>query len=208
MSLLGAVAIVVALTVQIAEQIETNSFVPENYFAYFSIQTSIINMIALLISGLSGFSTTRDSRNWSALRAHLVAYAVITAAVYNVLLRERVADLAEVSLVQWPNEVTHVWIPVYLVLDWILNPHRSKLSATSLSVGLALPLIWVAGTLVRGEITGWYPYYFMDPSSDAGLVVQSAYIGVIGLVIIVTLAAAGLVNRIHDSLLPTKGLRS
>lgn len=198
----------IALTVQIAEQIETNTFVPENYFAYFSIQTSIINMIVLLICGLSGFSTIKDSRNWSALRAHLVAYSVITAAVYNVLLRDRVADLTDVALVQWPNEVTHVWIPVYLVLDWILNPHRSKLSAPSLSAGLVLPLVWVAVTLARGEITGWYPYYFMDPNSATSLVVQGAYIGVIGLVIIVTLAAAGLVNKIHDQLLPTKGLRS
>jgi hypothetical protein len=207
LSLLAAVTVVVALTVQIAEQVATNRFVPESYFAYFTIQSSIINVVVLLASGLHGFSTTKDSTNWTAVRAHIVAYAVITASVYNLLLRDVVVDSSAPPLLQWPNEITHVWIPLYLVLDWILNPNRSHLPAKALSLGVLFPLLWVLFTLGRGEITGWYPYQFMNPDSEMGVIGQVTHLGVIGLLIILTLIGTGMVNRIHDKLTPTGGLR-
>jgi hypothetical protein len=199
--------VVIALTVQIAEQVATNRFVPENYFAYFTIQTSIINIVVLLMTGLHGFGTTKDSRNWTAVRAHILAYAVITASVYNLLLRDVVVDPTAPPLLQWPNEITHVWIPLYLVLDWILNPHRSQLSPKALALGVLLPLLWVLFTLGRAELTGWYPYEFMNPRSEMGMIGQATHLGVIGLLIILTLIGTGMVNRIHDKLIPTGGLR-
>ena len=207
LSLIAAVAIVIALTVQIADQVVNDAFNPEEYFSYFTIQSSLGNIVVLVACGIYGLQTPRDSRLLAALRSHFLAYALVTAAVYNLLLRNLpAAERAWVSSVQWPNEITHVWIPLYFVLDWLLNPHRPKLPRASLPLGLLFPLVWFGYTLVHGHLTGWYPYAFMNPSSDAGWLGVAVYAGGIGVTIAALLLAAGLMNLIHLRIQPARPL--
>lgn len=207
MSLLAGAVVVIALSAQITEQVLAGSFRPERYFSYFTIQTSLINIGVLLLTGLHGLRSARDSQRWTAIRAHIVSYAVITGAVYNLLLRDIPVEPGMPVLEQWPNEITHVWIPLYLVLEWIINPDRAHLTWKALSTGVIFPLAWLGFSLTRGQLTGWYPYDFMDPTGPLGIPGQLAYLGVIGLIIILMLVATGLLNRIHQNFLPSKTLR-
>lgn len=205
-SLLAGVLVLIALSAQITEQVLAGSFRPERYFSYFTIQTSLINIGVLLMTGLHGLRSARDSHNWTTIRAHIVSYAVITGAVYNLLLRDIPVEPGSPVLQQWPNEVTHVWIPLYLVLEWLINPARAHLSWKALSAGMVFPLLWLGFSLTRGQLTGWYPYEFMDPAGPLGVPGQVAHLGVIGLIIILMLVATGLLNRIHQNLAPSKTL--
>lgn len=202
LSVLAGVAVLIALTSQITQQVLASAFVPEEYFSYFTIITSLINIVVLVLTGLHGFRTATDAKGWTAIRAHIVAYAVITGVVYNVLLRN--IPVAEGSPVfpQWPNEITHVWIPLYLVLDWLINPHRSRLSWKLSSLGVVLPLAWLAGSLLRGYLTGWYPYGFMNPTGELGVFGVVSHLGLIALMIIFSLSATALINQIHQNLRP------
>jgi len=202
-SLLAGVSVLVALSGQITEQVLVGSFRPERYFSYFTIQTSLINIAVLLLTGLHGLRSARDYRHWTAIRAHIVSYAVITGVVYNLLLRNIPAEPGMPVLQQWPNDITHVWIPLYLVLDWLVNPERSYLSWKALSAGIIFPVFWLGFALVRGQLTGWYPYSFINPAGELGVPGQLAHVGVMGLIIILTLVATGLINRIHHSLSPS-----
>jgi hypothetical protein len=201
----AAMAITVALAVQITDFVLNDSFIPNRYFAYFTIQTSLANIALLVICGLWGLQTLRDNPTLAGIRAHFVSYAIITGAVYNTLLRDLpVAEGAWTSSVTWPNDVTHIWIPLYFVLDWILNPHRQKLPRWTLIVGLAFPGTWFAFTLIRGELTGWYPYSFLNPGADAGWAGVGVYATAIGVMIIVLLGATILINSIHQRLRPQR----
>jgi hypothetical protein len=142
LNFLAATAAIAALTVQITDQVLNDAFVPERYFSYFTIQTSLANIVVLVLGGSVGLQSARDSRGIAALRANFVAYAIITGAVYNVLLRDSPgAEGAYLSPIQWPNEITHVWIPLYFALDWIVNPHRLKLpGCVGALEGRTLPL--------------------------------------------------------------------
>lgn len=200
-NLLAAGAVIVALTVQIMNRVANDAFSAEEYFSYFTILTSLGNIVLFIAAGLYGLQSNRDTRLLSAVRASFVVYAIITAAVYNLLLRNLPTEEGVwVSPVQWPNEVTHVWIPLYLVLDWALNPSRARLPSLTAVLGLSFPLAWLAFTLVRGDLTGWYPYAFLNPTSEAGWPGVALYAGGIAVVIVVTFIAVTLVNLIHHKL--------
>lgn len=207
-NLFAAATIIVALTVQIADRVANGEFNAEHYFSYFTIQSSLGNIVVLVAAGVYGLQSPRDTPLLSGVRAHFVAYSLITATIYNVVLRDLPArDGVWVSPVQWPNEITHVWIPAYFLLDWILNPHRPRLPSWTLPLGCAFPLAWLSFTLVHGGLTGWYPYDFMDPTRDAGWLGVAVYAGGIGVTIIVILAATALVNIIHDTIRPKRLLK-
>ena len=207
LNFVAAIVIVAALAVQITDQVLNGAFVPERYFSYFTIQTSLANIVVLVLTGIVGLQSARDTRALAALRANFVAYAIITGAVYNALLRDLPsAEGAYVSPIQWPNEITHVWIPLYFALDWILNPHRHKLPGWTMVAGLAYPLAWFTFTLTRGELTGWYPYAFLNPTGAAGWTGVWTYAAGIALIIVALVSATALVNLIHHNLHPANKL--
>lgn len=193
----GAVAliIVMALVAQIEDQVVQGTFNPSTYFSYFSIQTSVANALALGVSAVTTFFVQRLPRPFSYVKGSLVAYAVVTAAVYNLLLRDNVQESGAPSVLDWPIEVTHVWIPLYLVVEWALNPYRNRLGWSFLGWGLLYPAVWTVGTMIRGAITGWYPYDFFDPSGPAGWLGVAGYSLAIGLFCLVSLGLALAINR-------------
>jgi hypothetical protein len=121
-----------------------------------------------------------------------VPYAVVTAVVYNALLRG--IPTVGYEGVQWPNEVLHVWVPIIIVLDWVLAPGRPTLAWKTLWITAAYPLAWVAFTLVRGFATGWFPYPFLEPAT--GFVSVCGYIVGIAVFIIGVGALAVWVSRV------------
>jgi hypothetical protein len=161
---LGAgTALVVALGFQIVEKILNNAMIADQYFSYFTIQSSFIAATVLLIGGVSALRRSEDSLAYTVARMSVVAYAVVTAVVYNVLLRG--IPTTGFHSTPWPGELMHVWVPIFIVLDWLLSPGRTRLRWTALRIVVVYPLVWLAFTLVRGAITGWYPYPFLEPST-------------------------------------------
>ena len=155
-----------AMATQVTELVLNGEFVPSEYFAYFTIESSLINIVVLLVGGVLAVRWLRDPELYTAVRMSTVAYALVTAAVYNVLLR----GLPPTGFVgvQWPNEVMHVWIPVFIALDWLLSPGRARLGWKRLWLVVSFPIAWCAFTLIRGAVDGWYPYPFIDPTGDGG----------------------------------------
>lgn len=198
LALVAAATLAVALFTQISDQIHHQAFVPEEYFSYFSIQTSIANMVVLTITGLHQLQSHVDSRALVGVRHSLVAYAIVTGSVYNLLLRDLPPKPGGfVSDIAFPNEVIHVVIPAYLVLDWILSPHGAALPWRSMAWGLVYPIGWLGGTLVRGDLAGWYPYAFLNPSNPAGWSGVGAHVLGIALFISALLAAGLMLNRLY-----------
>ena len=190
-----ALIIVMALVAQVEDQVVQGTFNPGTYFAYFSIQTSIANALALGVSAVTTFFVGRLPRSFSFIKGSLVAYAIVTAAVYNLLLRDDVSGSEAPALLDWPIETTHVWVPLYLIAEWALNPYRQRLSLAFLAWGLLYPAIWIVGTMARGALTGWYPYDFFDPNGPAGWLGVAGYTLAIGGLCAASLGLTLLINR-------------
>lgn len=182
--LLAGVGLLATLVIQIADRVVNNAFDPWEYFSYFTIETSLMNIVVFVVGGVLAFRLPRDTGLYTTVRMATLTYAIVTAGVYNLLLRNVPHD--GFQGLGWPNEVIHVWIPLLIVLDWLISPGRPALAWRRLPVVMIYPVAWLAYSLVRGAVSdGIYPYPFLDPAT-AGWGSVIAYIvglsiGLVGL---------------------------
>ncbi len=170
--LAAGLGLVAALTFQIIEKVVNNDMVAEEYFSFFTIESSMIAAVALIVGGIMALRIPVDTVPYTVVRMSVLSYAVVTAIVYNLLLRG-LPDEGFVSS-PWPGELMHVWIPIFIALDWLISPGRPALRWTGLRYVVIFPLVWLAFTMLRGAATGWFPYPFLEPST--GWLSISAYV--------------------------------
>lgn len=184
-----SILLVSAILTQIIDESLHDSFVPAEYFSYFTIQSAVLVAAVLAAGGVSALRRGADSELLTSARLAVLCYAVVTGVVYAALLRGVPTD--GYAGIAWPNEALHVWAPLFVAADWLLGPGRSAVAWKRLWATLIFPLAWLSFTLVRGAATGWYPYPFLDPDSAAGWAGVLAHIVAIA-VFIAVIAVAGI----------------
>lgn len=172
--LAAALLVLAAIITQIADQLGAKVFVPSEYFSYFTVQSSMMNVVVLGAGAYLALKFKRDTVLYTGVRMATVTYAVVTGVVYNVLLRS-LPPTGYVGI-QWPNEVEHVWIPLYILIDWLFATGRARLAWRWVWAAIAYPLAWCAYTLVHGAVAAWYPYPFIDPTGPGGWANVAMYI--------------------------------
>jgi len=130
-----------------------------NFFSYF---TNLSNLIAASVLLLCVFKSNRGAMDL--LRYVSVVNMTVVGLVFAVLLRD--VDLG--SLLPWVNFVLHYVMPVAIVLDWLVNPPALKLHSKSILFAFVFPAIYLVYVVVRGAMTGWYPYPFLNPTNVGG----------------------------------------
>ena len=207
-----AVAVVLAIAAQLSQSVSnwtaagvTNlALSVTNFFSFFTIESNVLTVVVCLVGAF--FLITRkggEDPGWfTGLRAGVATYMVVTGIVYNLLLRG--IELPQGTTVPWSNEVLHVVAPVWMLLDWLLVPGRTRLAWKAIWGIVAFPLVWVVYTLVRGPITPdemqdrpfWYPYPFLNPNlSENGYLSVTFYVILIAVVIGLTAAGVVWVSR-------------
>jgi hypothetical protein len=107
---------------------------------------------------------TSPSESDVAIRGGVIVYIVFVGLVFNTLLRD--VDLS--SLIPWVNVVVHFLLPIAGLLDWLIWPPRRRLPLRIAFLWLVWPVVYVAYSLIRGAITGFYPYPFFNPGAVGG----------------------------------------
>jgi hypothetical protein len=130
-----------------------------NFFSYF---TNLSNLIAASVLLLCVFKSNRGAMDL--LRYASVVNMAVVGLVFAVLLRD--VDLG--SLLPWVNFVLHYVMPMAIVLDWLLNPPAAKLHSKNFLFTCVFPALYLVYVVVRGAITGWYPYPFLNPANVGG----------------------------------------
>ena len=180
-----------ALVTQVTAELLHDSFKPGEYFSYFTIESSMMNVVVLLVGGALAWRWHRDTELFTSVRVAILSYAVITGLVYNVLLRNIPGD-GSYEPPRWCNEVMHVWVPIFILLDWLLVPGRARVPWKRLWLVISYPLAWLAFTMIRGAIMGWYPYPFLEPAGAGGIPGVLVYVvGIAAFIIAVASAAIG-----------------
>jgi hypothetical protein len=156
---LGVVALVGTLLVSN----DNPGFTAANFFSYFTVESNVLAAIVLL--GLAAVPSAAESTE--GLRAATTLYMVITGVVYNALLRGVDVGIESTAFGELCNELLHVVVPVALLLDWLLVPPLRRIGRDRALLFLLFPLLYLGYSLARGEITGWYPYPFLNPG-DGG----------------------------------------
>ena len=119
----------------------------------------------------------RRPRALEMLRAAAATSLIASGILYLVLLP---------PILSWADAVLYIAAPVAVVADWLLVPPRRKMRVHALPLWLALPMVFICYSLIRGHITGNYAYPFLDPALSGGYpgVVVSGVVSVSILVVV------------------------
>ncbi len=146
-----------------------------NFFSYFTIQSNLCAAAILLWTAQPRAATPRRD----SLRGAAVLYLVTTGIVYASLLADEAARRH--AIIPWVDLILHRLVPIVLLADWIIEPPANPLPFRRALIWLAYPLAWLGYTMIRGGITGWYPYPFLRPDQPGGVAATLAYCGTITL---------------------------
>jgi len=129
------------------------------YFAYFTILTNTFVTPVMARAAVA----PNSAAGLNAPRVELMAVTSIlfVCIVYNLLLAARwdpqgwqkVADV-----------IVHNVVPPVFALFWLLRPHGA-LKWSDAGFAALWPLAYAVYGLTRGAMDGFYPYFFMDPTS-------------------------------------------
>lgn len=186
---LGSVVLVLAAIVaQAVVLADVNAFDPTRFFAFFTIQSNLIGVVAFLWLLVVG--RRRRSRRLEVLRGAAAVYLTVTFFVVIFLLSGVDVQLQLV----WVDVVLHKIFPVIVVVDWVLDPPTHRLTARDLIRWLVYPLIWTVLTVIRGALDGWYPYPFLDPANGGYAQVAVVVVGVLVGFIVISAAILAIGN--------------
>jgi len=176
---LAAATILSSVIWQVTDRLTHNLFRPGEYFAYFSIQGTLIAAVMLGYTGWLSWTGTPERKEVTIARVSATTYEIVIAVVYNALLRGTPGDVRDAGYA-WPvipNEIMHVWAAVLILLDWLLIAGYPKLRLKASLWVAVFPLAWLAFSVTRGIIDGWWAYWFLNPNEKAGLAGMLEYIG-------------------------------
>lgn len=167
-------------------------FSPWNFFSYFTIDSNVIAVVALLWAAVA----IKPSSALQIFRGGATLYMVITGIVTVTLLSDLQLDLTLPAV----DLILHKIIPLMMVLDWLIDPPRLRLSIKQVSLWFIFPIAWLVYTLIRGAIVGWYPYPFLNPGLTGGYGPVTLYaIGILACGIVIAAILVGLVHLTNHS---------
>lgn len=193
-----------------------------NYFSLFTILTTLLSIVALLSAAIWSLRHPGTSREPFVIALSFAAVAgpiFLLGLVYNILLRAAPSGIALTdpagiaALDSYAVEILHVVLPIYFLLDLLFAPRRRGLPWWSLAVIVGYPLVWLAYTMVRGELVSnpdgthpwWYPYPFLDPHGEGGYASAFTYVAVMMVAFMAIGAIIILVGRYREKRATTRG---
>ena len=122
--------------------------------AYFTILTNLL--VAVVFTGLA--SRPQIAHSW--VVAGSMLSILLVGVIYALLLHGK-TELGGGAAVA--NALLHMATPVLVPLFWSVFVPKGKLTWSHPLVWAIYPLTYLAYSLIRGLLTGKYPYPFLDP---------------------------------------------
>jgi hypothetical protein len=158
---------------QVSDRLAHNLFRPTEYFSYFTITSCLLSGVVLVIAGLGVLRNQPETKALTLARLTMAVSMVIVGVIYNALLANSAPDARDVGYA-WPvlpNQVIHTYMPIVIFLEWLFTNTGVALKIKSSFWVLIYPLTWLAFSITRGYIQGWWAYWFIDPQYGIGTMV-------------------------------------
>ena len=155
---------------QVSDRMMHNLFRPTEYFSYFTITSCLLTAVVLTLSAIQLTRGQAETKLLSLTRLTTAVSMVIVGVMYNALLRGGAPDPRDVGY-DWPvlpNEIMHTYVPMLIFIEWLFTRTTIALKINQAFWVLVYPLAWLAFSIIRGIITGWWPYWFIDPQYGIG----------------------------------------
>jgi len=178
MALVGWFAIIAQFGITYNLHLNPVAEMVTRFFSYFTIDTNIL--VAICCTSIAIAPNSGWGRFFSGQRslAATAVYILVVGLIYNVILR---AIWKPVGLQWLVNELLHSVIPVLFLLFWLVSAPKNHLQWKNIWAWLIYPLIYTVLVFIRGPLSGFYPYPFID-ISQIGL--QQCIINAIGIAVL------------------------
>lgn len=142
---------------------ETNGLTPwqatGRFFGFFTILTNILVAFCLSSVLLKPASFIGHFFSRPSVIAPIVVYIFIVGLVYNTILRY---IWEPKGLQKWVDESLHVVVPLLFVFYWMLLVRKGSLKWIYPFRWLIYPAIYLVYALLRGVVSGFYAYPFIN----------------------------------------------
>lgn len=161
-----------------------------NTLSYFTILTNLLVAIVSTASALrsAGSNAANTLLTRTSTMSAVAVYIFIVGLTYSLLLRS-IWDPTGLSLVL--DVALHDVTPILYVLFWFFFVPKGTLRWSQPISWLIYPVLYVIYSLIRGAITGLYPYYFVDvkllgyPKALLNTLLMLIGFWIVGLVVVV-----------------------
>lgn len=130
-----------------------------SYFSYFTILTNFLMALAFTAPLLS--PTTKLHRFFTkpSVRGAIALYITFVAVVYHLMLR----GLWDPQGLQLATDIAlHTVLPILYLLDWIFFAPKRTLRYAHIPYWVVYPMAYGLYTMLRGALSGIYPYPFLN----------------------------------------------
>lgn len=130
------------------------------YLSYFTIIGNMIGAAVMLApafapkSALGAFSLRPD------IRTAVTLYHLLIGFIYHMILTRQLAPATGLGLLS--DYIIHTLTPVAFAIDWILLTDKRGLKLRMAASWAIMPAAYGVYTLIRGAVTGAYPYWFLQ----------------------------------------------
>lgn len=131
------------------------------FFSYFTVLTNIIVAICFTAIFMSGKGNLTRFFLRTDTQTAITVYIIMVGAVYNLILRFIWSPQGLQKLV---DELLHSVIPLLFILYWLIFVRKSTLQYKDAFRWLLYPLCYTVFIAIRGAISGFYPYPFVNVS--------------------------------------------
>jgi hypothetical protein len=134
-----------------------------NFFSFFTILTNLFVAIVLTVSAINLIRRKPPTETDDIIRGSATVAIAIVGIVFGLLLSHM-----DSGMIPWTNFVAHYLMPVIMVLDWLIQPPQTKLAPKHIWYWVIYPIAYLIYSLIHGDFTNWYPYWFIDPAKSPG----------------------------------------
>lgn len=152
-----------------------------NTFSYFTIQSNIMVVIWITLALLLGHKEERSILLHPIIHGAICLYITVTFLIFAIFLS---GGWQPTGIEAVSNLLMHYIIPFIFIGEWIISETTTPYKYKYLIFYTFYPFGYLFYTVIRGYITGFYPYYFFDLNSIS---VVDLIINVILLIILFTI---------------------
>ena len=128
------------------------------YLSFFTIECNILVTVASAVILFVPLSKWGSFFSRPTTLCALTVYIFIVGLIYNLVLRQVWKPTGFQMVV---DELLHVVMPALFLIYWLLWAPKAGLN-WNISRSLIYPAAYAIYTFIRGAITGYYPYPFLD----------------------------------------------
>jgi hypothetical protein len=129
------------------------------FFSYFTILTNILIAIYFTVLSVNPKSRWATFCKKTSTATVVLMYILLVGLGYQFLLRH----IWDPQGWQWvADELLHSVIPVCTLAYWVWFIPKSRVSLASILSWTIYPVLYFGFVILRGQVSGFYPYYFID----------------------------------------------